>query len=271
MNIPIFGRFLSFFNVVTQNQTTDDLEVNGTPIVISTTNGVTQNPSTGDLEVGGEPIIITDMVDTWADLQAIPKIAGNDGIAILCKEVGVGAGSVWIYLHATTTWYPENGQAVVGRFVNVAKVGADTVKEIFAQVYFPSSAGVCCFGQGDVVKFLESYDKTGTAGGFSKGWQVGSTGLVGSDVDLDFGSSASTSHDIGGLTAFRRDSDTSIKKLYSTGSNTFVGLATSGKVATATVPSINSNGLYLSSVFNLADAADSVVYEYGEMILVAGV
>lgn len=231
---------------------------------------VQQDPVTGDLKVGGVPIVITDMVDTWADLQAIPKIAGNDGIAILCKEVGVGIGSVWIYQHSDTTWYPENGQVVMGRFYAVAKVGGDTVKEIFAQVFFPTSAGVCCWGQGNTVRLLESYDKTGTTAGFTKGWQVGSTGVVGTDVDLDYGVSASTSADIGGLVVFRRDSDTSIKKLYSSGSNTFNGLNTTAKVAAVTVPSINSNGIYLSTVFALANAADDVVYEYGEFILCAG-
>lgn len=233
---------------------------------------VQQNPVTGDLEIDGTPIVITDMVDTWADLQAIPKVAGNDGIAILCKEVGVGAGSVWVYLHATTTWYPENGQVVMGRFFNVAKVGVDTVKEIFAQVYFPSSAGVCCLGDGDTVKLLESYDKTGTTNGFSKGWQVGSTGAVGTDVDLDFSVSATgTNINIGGLVVFQRSGDTTIKKLYAQGSNTFNGLTTTAAASSATVPSINSNGLYLSTVFNLTDAADAVVYEYGEFILMAGV
>lgn len=232
---------------------------------------VQENPTTGDLEVGGVPIVITDMVDTWADLQAIPKIAGNDGIAILCKEIGVGIGSVWIYQHSDTKWYPENGSVVVGRFLNVAKVGGATTKELFATINFPASGGVCCFGVNDTLSIIEDFVKVGTNGVYSKGWMVGSTGVVGTDVDLDYIASASnTNTKIGGFAILQRVDDTTIKKLYALGTTTFNGSVATAAATPATVPSINSNGLYVSSAFVLAHASDTVTYEYGEFILRAG-
>lgn len=243
----------------------------GLNTAVADLNVVQQNTTTGDLEIGGTPIVITDMVETWAELQAIPKIAGNDGISILCKEVGVGAGSVWIYQHSTTKWYPQNGSVVMGRFFNVAKTGLVTDKQLFATVYFPTSAGVCCFGDNDTVHILESYAKTGIVGGITKGWMVGSTGTLGGDVDLDFAVAATTNTNIGGRVILQRSGNTSVKKLWSGGPDTLIGYTSTARVTPATVPSINSNGLYISSALNLANVADSIVYEFGEFVLTAGV
>jgi hypothetical protein len=70
-------------------------------------NVVTQNPTTGGLEVGGVAIGNTVYVDTWVELQAIPKTAANDNLTVYCKEQGVN-GSYWIYRHSLGYWVNPN-------------------------------------------------------------------------------------------------------------------------------------------------------------------
>ena len=127
-------------------------------------------------------------------------------------------------------------------------------------------------GDGDTVNILESYDKTGTNGVYSKGLMAGSAGTVGGDVNIDYTPGGlATNTNVGGLQVLQRSGNTTIKKLYSAGSSTFNGPTATGNVSPVTVPDINTNGIYISSVFELVHASDSVVYEYGEFILRAGV
>lgn len=54
-------------------------------------------------DMDGVPIAPTFSV-TWAELQAIPKIAENDGVVKPVSNVGIH-GSLWKYIHAELDWF----------------------------------------------------------------------------------------------------------------------------------------------------------------------
>lgn len=70
---------------------------------LATSYVVQQDPVTGALEVDDVPIALLTSV-TWAELQAIPKIAANDGITKFVSNVGIH-GSHWHYIHAYSDWF----------------------------------------------------------------------------------------------------------------------------------------------------------------------
>lgn len=55
------------------------------------------------VDMDGNPVVSTFSV-TWAELQAIPKVAANNGITKFVSNVGIH-GSHWQYIHAYSRWF----------------------------------------------------------------------------------------------------------------------------------------------------------------------
>lgn len=92
MNIPLFGRFLDIWNVLTRN------------------------PTTGALESGGVAIDITGRVDTWAELQSIPKTPANDGLILQVSELDYSQ-SLYQLNYTDQLWHSIQGPPSVANSI----------------------------------------------------------------------------------------------------------------------------------------------------------
>jgi len=77
---------------------------------------VSQNPTTSNLEVAGEQIPTTSSVDSWTELQAIPKISANNNLIQFETDVPAEK-SLFVYDDYLGLWKSLNGPSAVANSI----------------------------------------------------------------------------------------------------------------------------------------------------------
>ena len=148
--------------------------------------GVYQDPSTGDLMVGGQPLTITNVVATWADLQAIPKVSGNDKLHVHVRSVGT-SGATFFYNHANTKWYLVGASAfLLKSSTAVTHTSAYATEESafnFQLENNAAGAALSLLQNGDRLILKSTITKTGGADVIRHRLRVGTaSGITGTDL-----------------------------------------------------------------------------------------
>lgn len=159
---------------------------------LSDLNVVQQDAVTGALEVGGVAINPSAVYDTWTEVQAIPKTAANDGLIVICKDVGVG-GSTWRYSHANTRWYVYGRCFLANNASDVTHGATLTTVEAMATTRIMNDGTKSILQNGDSLRVMYTIIKTGTADGIRSATKVHTaTGTGGTDVKVTAGAAVGT-------------------------------------------------------------------------------
>lgn len=226
---------------------------------------VQQDPDTGALEVGGIPIALLTSV-TWAELQAIPKIAGNDGITKFVSNVGIH-GSHWQYIHALTDWFSLSEVYLGSLQSDVVHSAPLTTHQSGLSVQILNDGITSIWKDRDVLRVRGRFLKTGTADGIRNAPYFNTSNAVGGFNARDntvsgFATPAVTVLEVLEEIEIQRLSATSFRCISLAraiaGENTTSSTTTSNPVTidtTATTPAINfdtSSAVWLLNEFWLS-------------------
>lgn len=211
--------------------------------------GIVQyNSTSAVLEVGGVPISSTESM-LWAQIQAIPKIAANDGLTLHCSDVGVG-GSTWRYSHAKLRWYVYGHCYLYSSMADVAHGASLTTVESMASFQLLNGGVQSPWHDGDIILVEYTIWKTGTADALRTTVNVHTaTGTGGTAIKPGHSAPGTTAVTYKDSFKLKRLSATSVQNLQvpssiagdaSAGTATPVGPVTVGNLDTATTW-INSN------------------------------
>ncbi len=209
---------------------------------------VQQDPVTGILKVADVPIA-AGLSMTWAQIQAIPKIAANDQLTVICTDVGVG-GSTWRYSHAKLRWYVYGHCYLYSSMADVTHGATLTTVESMASFQLQNGGVQSPWHDGDVILVEYTIWKTGTADALRTTVNVHTaTGTGGTAIKPGHAAPSGTAVTYKDTFKLKRLSATSIQNLQvptavagdaSSGTATAVGPVTVGNLDTATTW-INSN------------------------------
>lgn len=242
----------------------------------------------------GNPIYLTDMdgnvitptniVDTWAQLQAIPKTSGNNNLMMHCNEVGI-AGSTWIYKHAKLRWYLQTGSTFLTKnAAAITHTAALTTEESGNSIKLPNDyagAKKSVMQNGDrlLLKFTTTCTVAGGGDTMKNRFRVGTvTGVTGTDF-LSAMSPNPLSTIVQLRAEFERLSATTMRLCQvanSIGSYSFTGTATLALLfPTVTVSDLDlTNSIWINHGFNLATAVNNsnlVLEDYSLELITCGV
>lgn len=142
---------------------------------------VRYNPTTGELEANGVPIVVTDVVADWAELQAIPKTAGNDNIVLHVDGLGV-CGSDWRYKHDYSRWFAVGEPILKESFTAVTHGATLTTEEVGFEYQLLNDYGgqnKSILQNGDFLIVGALFTKTGTADAMRPNLRFGTAAGVG--------------------------------------------------------------------------------------------
>lgn len=92
------------------------------------------------LDGNDNEITVTDVVADWAELQAIPKVAGNNNIVLHVDGLGV-CGSDWRYKHAYGRWFAVGDPYLKDSYTAVTHGATLTTEEVGFQFQLPNDYG----------------------------------------------------------------------------------------------------------------------------------
>lgn len=140
---------------------------------------------TGLATASGVPIVVTDVVADWAELQAIPKTAGNDNIVMHVDGLGV-AGSDWRYKHDYSRWFAVVEPILKESFTPVTHGATLTTEEVgfeYRLLNDYGGANKSILQDGDFLIVGALFTKTGTADAMRPNLRFGTAaGVAGTSV-----------------------------------------------------------------------------------------
>ena len=145
---------------------------------------VQQNATTGAFEVGGASVNPSVVYDTWVEVQAIPKTAANDGLIVVCKDVGVG-GSTWRYSHANLRWYVYGRCILASNASDVTHGATLTTEEVLNSAQLMNDGTTSILHDGDTLRVIYTIVKTGTTDSIRTATNIHTaSGTAGTDVKV---------------------------------------------------------------------------------------
>ena len=211
---------------------------------------VQQNATTGAFEVGGASVNPSAVYDTWVEVQAIPKTAANDGLIVVCKDVGVG-GSTWRYSHANTRWYVYGRCFLASNASDVTHTATLTTVESIASTRLMNDGTTSILHDGDSFRVMYTIVKTGAADAIRTTVNVHTaTGTGGTAIKVAHSAPAGTAITYKDSIDFKRISATSIRNMQvpasvagdaSAGTASFLADVTVSNLDTTAQIWINSN------------------------------
>lgn len=140
---------------------------------------------TGLAKANGTSIIVTDVVADWAELQAIPKVAGNDSIVMHVDGLGV-CGSDWRYKHAYGRWFAVGEPILKNSYTAVTHGATLTTEEVGFEYQLLNDYGgqnKSILQNGDFLIVAALFTKTGTADAMRPNLRFGTAaGVAGTSV-----------------------------------------------------------------------------------------
>ena len=218
---------------------------------------------TGLVKANGDPLVVTDVVADWAELQAIPKTAGNDNIVLHVDGLGV-AGSDWRYKHDYSRWFAVGEPILALGYtpVNHSTGASLTTVEAAIDYQLPNDYGgqnKSILQDGDFLIVASLMTKSGTANAMTVADKLHTASGTGGTQLATF-SPASTNIHVGLELTYQRTSATKLRLVNQVhsgiGGNNIASATTwQGDITVSNLDT--SAGIWLHRLFSLGGTSDT--------------